>query len=138
MNLVRRSAIGALATTAIVLAGPAISAHASAPHFQTLATTVGGKVQACRVPTTAATVTIKMRVDARKASGRVSGLGSATHNGTRVGKEWDSGWVRRGHVSKVGTVKVPRGAAYALDAGIGTANMGNGATFKPLAIRTCG
>jgi hypothetical protein len=141
MNVVRRSATGALAAFALVLAGPALSANAAHKphHFQTLASISGAKVQACRIPTKASKpVTIKLRVDATKASGRVTGLGSVTHNGTRVGKGWTSGWVRKGHRSAVGTVKVPRGKSYALDAGIGTSAMGNGGSFTTGSIRTCG
>ena len=139
MNVVRRSALGTVAALAVALAGPALSADAAARHFQTLASVNGGAVQACRVPTSASQpFTIKMRVSASKASSRVNGLGSATHNGNRVGKGWTSGWIRKGHVSTVGTVHVPRGASYALDAGIGAGQMGNGRTVKPSSIRTCG
>jgi hypothetical protein len=139
MTVVRRSATGALAALAIVLAGPALTAHAAPYHFQTLTSISGAKLQACRIPTTASSpVMIKMRVNAMRASGRVNGLGNATHNGTRVGHGWTSGWVRKGHVSAVGTVRVPRGATYALDAGLGTGAMGNGGSFKPTSIHTCG
>jgi hypothetical protein len=141
MNVVRRSAIGALVAVALVIAGPALAANAAHKpyHYQTLAKVMGAKVQACRVPTKASQpVTIKLRVDATKASGRVNGVGNSTHNGTRVGKQWTSGWVHKGHRSSVGTVKVARGATYALDAGIGTGAMGNGGSFKTSSIRTCG
>jgi hypothetical protein len=141
MSVVRRAAIGALAALALVIAGPALSANAAHKpyHFQTLASINGAHVQACRIPTKASKpVTIKIRVNANKASGKVNGVGDATHNGTRVGKQWTSGWVHKGHVSSVGTVKVARGATYALDAGIGTGAMGNGGSFKTSAIRTCG
>ena len=141
MNVVRRAAIGALAALTIVLAGPALGADAAQRphHFQTLASINGAKVQACRIPTAVTRpVTIKLRVDARKATSRVSGVGSATHNGNRIGQGWTSGWVRRGHLSTVGTVRVPRGTTYALDAGIGTGAMGNGGSFAARSIRTCG
>ena len=141
MNVVRRSATGAVAAAAIVLAGPALAANAAQKphHFQTLTTIIGAKVQACRVPTSASKpVTIKIRIDATKAHGKVNGIGQASHDGTATGKEWTSGWVRQGHRSAVGTVSVPRGAGWALQAGLGTGNMGNGGDFKPASIRTCG
>ena len=140
MSFVRRSATGALAASAIVLAGPALTAHAATSHrhFETLASISGAKVQACRIPTSASKpVTIKLRVDATRASGRVSAVAHASNNGTDTGKGWTSGWVRKGHRSSVGTVHVPRGAAWALDAGLGTGAMGNGGTFKTASIRTC-
>jgi hypothetical protein len=80
---------------------------------------------------------LKVRVDATKASGRVSGLAQATKNGNAVGNAWKSGWVRKGTRSDVGTVRVPRGAAYELMAGIGGGQMGDGGTFKARSIRTC-
>jgi len=141
MTVVRRSATGALAALALVIAGPALSANAAHRtfHFQTLASISGAKVQACRIPgPVSKPVTIKLRVNATKATGRVSGVGSATHNGNRVGRTWTSGWVRKGHISPVGTVRVPRGTTYALDSGIGTGAMGNGGSFQARSIRTCG
>jgi hypothetical protein len=140
MSVLRRSATAAVAAFAVVLAAPALSANAAhKPYrFETLSSISGGKVQACRIPTAASKpVQIKLRVDATKASGRVSGVGQATRNGNPVGKGWESGWVRKGHRSSVGTVKLPRGAAYALEAGIGAGEMGNGGTFKAASIRTC-
>src|SRR5439155_11612975 len=87
MNVVRRSATGALAAFALVIAGPALSAHAAHQpyHFQTLSSVAGAKVQGCRIPTSASQpVTIKLRVNATKATGRVNGQGWVTRNGTRV------------------------------------------------------
>ena len=140
MNVVRRSATGAVAAAAIVLAGPALAANAAAKphHFETLTSIIGAKVQACRVPTKASKpVTIKIRIDATKASGKVSGIGQASHDGNASGKQWTSGWVRKGHRSAVGTIHVPRGAGWALQAGLGTGAMGNGGDFAPASIRTC-
>ena len=140
MSLLRSSATGAIAAIAVVLVGPAMSADAAGkPHrFQTLASINGASVQACRLSSSASKpVKLKMRVDATKATSKVSGLGQATYNGDRVGKGWTSGWVRKGHRSSVGTVFVPRGAAYALMAGLGTGAMGEGGEFKVADIKTC-
>jgi hypothetical protein len=40
-------------------------------------------------------------------------------------------------VSSIGTVKLPRGAAYGFNAGIGVGQAGNGGTFTPSQIRGC-
>ena len=72
MSVLRRSATGAVAAFAVVLAAPALSASAAPRHhhFETLASVSGGKVQACRIPTSASKpVQIKLRVDATKAHG---------------------------------------------------------------------
>ncbi|MBV9831254.1 MAG: hypothetical protein JOZ82_06620 [Marmoricola sp.] len=140
MNVVRRSATGAVAAAAIVLAGPALAANAASRphHFETLTSIISAKVQACRVPTQASKpVTIKIRIDATKASGKVNGIAQASHDGTASGKQWTSGWVREGHRSAVGTIHVPRGAGWALQAGLGTGAMGNGGDFTTASIRTC-
>ena len=43
----------------------------------------------------------------------------------------------KGHVSAIGTVKLPRGNDYSLSAGIGTAIMGDGGSFVASQIRGC-
>ena len=141
MNVVRRSATGALAALAIVLAGPALAANAAHKpyHFHTLASISGAQVQACRIPTSASKpVTIKLRVDARtrvRTGERARAAPPTTeHRWARAGHRAGStratsrAWAR---------VHVARGAAYALDAGIGTGAMGNGGSFKTASIRTC-
>jgi hypothetical protein len=140
MTLLRRSATTAVAAFAVVLAAPAVGADAasSGRHFETLASVSDGTVQACRIPTRPSKpVIIKLRVDATKATGRVSGLGQATKGENPVGKAWKSGWVKKGTRSSVGEVRVPRGAGYALMAGIGTGAMGDGGTFTVKSIRLC-
>lgn len=140
MTLLRRSATTAVAAFAVVLAVPAVGADAasSGRHFETLASVSNAKMQACRIPTRASKpVIIKVRVDATKATGRVSGLAKASKNDTPVGKGWESGWVKKGERSSTGTVRVPRGAGYALSAGIGTGAMGEGGTFTVKSIRLC-
>ncbi len=115
---------------AAALTGPALGASADAPHWKTLASISGGKIQGCKVPVTSTGPwKIKLRVDATHASGRVSGVGYITKNDQLTAKQWKSGWVARGAVSSVGLLKLPADAKYALSAGIGTGAMGNGGTF---------
>ncbi len=81
----------------------------------------GASVQACRLHSAASKpVKLKMRVNATKALSKVNGAGRASRDGVLVGKGWTSGWVAKGHRSSVGTVYVPRGAAYTLNADIKT------------------
>jgi hypothetical protein len=140
MTLLRRTATTAVAAFAVVLAVPAVGADAasSGRHFETLSSVSGGKIQACRIPTKASKpVIIKLRVDATKATGKVNGLGQATKDGNPVGKAWKSGWVKQGTKSATGTVRVPRGAAYQLMAGIGAGQMGDGGSWRTKDIRLC-
>jgi len=80
---------------------------------------------------------LKLRVDARHASAHVKGSAFVTDDGTATGSKWRSGWVAKGDVSAVGTVRLPRGKVFDLNAGIGTDQMGNGGTFKAGDIRGC-
>ena len=127
----------ALAALTLALVAPAAGAHAQGNHWKTLAAMEGGKVQACKVATTkTGPWKIKLRVDASNAKVRVNGSAYVTKD-TKTIDHWKSGWVAKGHVSQVGTVKLPRGSAYSLNAGIGTGQAGNGGTFKPGQIKAC-
>jgi hypothetical protein len=132
MTPLRRTAttIAALATAGLALSGPATAAQAADTNWKTLATISGAKIQGCKVPeTSAGPWKIKLRVDATKASGRVSGAAYITKNAEATDKSWKSGWVAPGHVSSLGKVQLPAGEKYGMDAGIGTGAMGNGASF---------
>lgn len=127
-----------VAALALTLTAPALGgAQASARHWKTLSTIEGGKIQACKVATTkTGPWKIKLRVDASRATSRVSGA-AYVMKGDATKDHWKSGWVAKGHVSKLGTVRLPRGSAYSLNAGIGAGQMGNGGTFVARQIRGC-
>jgi|1186.fasta_scaffold958645_1 hypothetical protein len=130
----------AAATAALTLAltGPALAADASGNHWKTLSTIAGGKIQACKVATTdTGPWKVKLRVDASHATGRVQGSAFVTKDGAPNTQKWKSGWVAKGHVSRIGSVRLKRGKSFELNAGIGTSAMGNGGSFKAGAIRGC-
>jgi hypothetical protein len=130
----------AAATAALTLAltGPALAAGASGNHWKTLATTAGGKIQACKVATTeTGPWKVKLRVDASHATGKVRGTAMVTDGGAPTNQKWKSGWVAKGHISSIGNVKLKRGKTFELNAGIGTANMGNGGSFQARQLRGC-
>jgi hypothetical protein len=113
------------------------AAQASGKDWKTLSTFNGGKIQACKVATTkTGPWKVRLRVDGRKASSKVQGSAFVSKNAETV-DHWRSGWVARGDVSDVGTVKLPRGSAYTLNAGIATSQAGNGASFTAGQIRAC-
>jgi hypothetical protein len=133
-NLSRAVAVAAVAAAVTV---PSFGAAHAATTWKTLSTFNGGKIQACKVATTTTGPwKVKLRVDARKAASKVNGSTYVTKGADEVGS-WRSGWVAKGNVSPVGSVKLPRGSAYALNAGIATANAGNGGTFKAGNIPGC-
>jgi hypothetical protein len=128
----------AVAALAVALTVPSFgAAQASGNNWKTLSTYNGGKIQACKVATTTTGPwKVKLRVDARKAASKMNGSAHVTKGADELGS-WKSGWVPKGDVSAVGSVKLPRGSAYALSAGIATANAGNGGTFKAGNIPGC-
>ena len=137
MTLLSRGAAVA-ALTAVALTASPLSADAAGRTWRTLSTYDGGKIQACKIATTdTGPWKIKLRVDATKAKEKVRGSAVVTENDAAEGAPWKSGWVAKGEISDVGTVKLPRGRAYALGAGIGGVNAGNGGSFKAGDIRGC-
>jgi hypothetical protein len=140
MTQLRRTAltIATLVTAGFALSGPVGGAQAADTSWKTLVTISGAKIQACKVPeTSTGPWTIKLRVDATKASGRVSGAAYITKNGEATDKMWKSGWVSAGHMSALGKVKLPANEKYAMDAGIGTSGMGDGGTFAASDLPRC-
>jgi hypothetical protein len=136
MTLLTRAA--AVAALALLVTGPALSADAAGNNFKTLAKSAGGKIQACKVNTPdGAPWKVKLRVDATAASTRVNGRAFVTKDGATTPQKWKSGWVTKGHVSDIGTVKLQRGQKFMLNAGIGTDNMGTGGTFAAGDLRGC-
>ena len=132
----------ALAVTAtalaVVLTGPAFSASASTLNWKTLVPFEGAKLQACKVPTTATGPwKVRLRVDATKASSRVQGSAYVTNAKGKTLDTWHTAWVFKGHVSAVGDVRLPRGSAYSLNAGLGGGQSGDGGSFASTQIPHC-
>jgi hypothetical protein len=137
MTFTSRALAVTAATLTVVLTGPALSAHAAGPHWKTLVTFDGAKIQACKVPTTqTGPWKVKLRVDATKATTRVQGSGYAM-KGAKTLDSWRSGVLTRGHFSDVGTVKLPQGPKYTLNAGIGGGQSGDGGAFTNKQIPSC-
>ena len=142
MSVLRRTATGAVAALAVVISGPALTASAATHHhhynFKTLASVSGGKLKGCKLHTTdSGPWKVKLRVDASKASSKVAGAAQVTKDGSPASELWRSGWIRPGHRSRIATLTLPRGAGYAVMAGIGTEGMGDGDSFKASDLRRC-
>ena len=128
----------AVAAVAVSVSLPSFgAAQASGNNWKTLSTYNGGRIQACKVATTkTGPWKVKLRVDAHGAKSKVNGSAFVTKGAEEV-DHWKSGWVAKGHVSAVGKVTMPRGSAYTLNAGIATADAGNGGTFTVRKIPGC-
>src|SRR5690242_20028108 len=111
------SRVAAVAAAAVAVTVPSFGAAQAAPNdWKTMSTFDGAKIQACKVEAKSGAWKVKLRVDARKARSKVSGTGYV-FKGDETLATWRSGWVRKGNVSTVGTLALPRGAAYTLGAG---------------------
>jgi hypothetical protein len=137
MTFASRALPVAATALALVLTGPALSARAAGNSWKTLVPFDGGKLQACKVATTATGPwQVKLRVDATRATARVQGSAYVV-KGQRTLDSWHSGWVARGHLSAVGTVRLPRGTRYTLGAGLGGGQSGDGGSFAARQIPHC-
>ena len=136
----RRTALAALPAVALCCA-TAVSggaANAATMHWKTLTTFNNAQLQACKRPTTATGPwKVSVRVNALRASSKVQGMATAFKGEQALPGGWTSGWVSPRHVSTIGTVKLPRGAAYSLSAGLGGGQSGNGGSFKAGSIPAC-
>ena len=143
MNRLTHVSVGALATLAVAL--PATASTSAAPtdaraanSWTTIHRIVGAKGQACKVSANGgASWKIYNRVDGRNATGRSQAQMWVTRNGVDTPRTWSSGWVRRGTVSAVGSVMVPRAPGYAIQHGIGTDQMGTGGQVSAATIGRC-
>ena len=128
----------AVAAVAVSVTIPSLgAAQAAGNSWQTLSSFNGGRIQACRVATTkTGPWKVELRVDATRAKSKVNGSAHVT-KGTAEIAHWASGWVAKGHVSAVGTVRLPRGSGYAVNVGIATTNAGNGGSVTAGKIQHC-
>jgi hypothetical protein len=132
----RRTALLVLPTVALSLT--TVHADAAAYSWKTLTATNGGKVQACRVPTSSTDpYKFRFRVNANQATTKVQGMARRYKGATQLAGGWTSAYIRPGHVSDVAVVRLPRGAAYNLSVGINTGQSGNGGTFKAADVPRC-
>jgi hypothetical protein len=135
-----RLASRAVTATALSLAlcSPALTAHAQGNSWKALVTFEGGKVQACKVPTTATGPwKVKLRLNGSGASQKLRGSATAFKGTHATAQTWSSGWVAKGHVSSIGTVKLARGSAYSLSVGLSASQAGTGGSFTAGQIRAC-
>ncbi len=135
-----RLASRAVTATALSLAlcSPALSAHAQGNSWKALVTFEGGRVQACKVPTTATGPwKVKVRLNGSKASQKLRGSATTFKGTDATAQTWASGWVARGDVSSIGTVKLRRGSAYSLSVSLSESQAGTGGSFKARQIPAC-
>ena len=95
-------------------------------------------MQACKVPTTATGPwKVKLRLNGSGASQKLRGSATVVKGTHATAQTWSSGWVAKGDVSPIGTVKLTRGSAYSLVVGLSASEAGNGGSFTAGQIRAC-
>lgn len=141
MNKLIRTAVGFLAAAAVLApTSAAASAHAApGKDWTTVETLNRAKHQACKVSVDEGTAwKIYNRVDARRlARGRVAATLTATRSGEPTTRGWESGWVRHGNLSDVGTFKVPKQGAWALEMSLYADQSGTGGELAVSDIGRC-
>jgi hypothetical protein len=121
-----------------LITGAASSASAAGRNWTTLLVFHGAKHQACKVSVDDGEAwRVFTRLDGRNASTRVQAGLTVTKNGSETSRTWLSGWVSKGTVSSVGSVKLPRRAGWGLNAWTGGEQEGSGADFKADQVGRC-
>jgi hypothetical protein len=128
----------AAAALALGLALPAGSADAGAVSWTKLVNLHGAKVQGCKMPTTKhGPWKVKVRVDARKAATAVHGSAEVDKGEHVVDGPWRTHLLQPGTMSKVHTLRVPRGKAFRLQAGLENETTGVASAGSVSAIGRC-
>jgi hypothetical protein len=136
VTITGRAAVAA--AIALALAISAGAADARANNWTTMIKVNRGKVQACKVATTkTGPWKVKLRVDARSATTAVLGSAYADKDGQALAAQWDTDWIDPGSVSAVGTLRVPRGSAYHLDAQLESEGAGSGSSSPMSSVSRC-
>jgi hypothetical protein len=128
----------AAAVLALGLALPAGSADARAGHWTTVVRLTGAKAQACKVPTTKhGPWKVRFRVDATKATTSVRGSAEVDKGAHIVDGPSRTHWLQPGAMSKVHTLRMPRGPSYRLQVGLETDTTGVASAGSLSAITRC-
>lgn len=132
------AAAAALALTLTVPAGAAQAADARGNDWTRVTTLDHAKLQACKEATTQdGPWKIRLRVNAKRATTAVKASADAQKQGEQVGRSWRSGWIHPGEVSAIGTVRLPRGTAYALETQLESHSSGVGIAGSVRGIGRC-
>lgn len=143
MNSLTRSLVvvaSTLAVAAPVGLASAAQAHPNAGRTWTTIEVLGkGKQEACKVSANGGNAwKIYNRLDSRKAGGKLEATLTVTKKSKPTSRTWDSGYVKAGHISAVGTVLLPRtGTGFGLLMTIHGENFGNGGIVKIATIKHC-
>ena len=124
----RITAAATAAALALTLSATTSAADAKARDWTTMTRVAHAKLQACKeVTTPGGPWRIRLRVDATAATSMVRGSAEVRNQrGDLVGKRWRSGPVRPGDVTKVGSVRLPRGSAFQLEVQLESDSAGKG------------
>ena len=141
MNILNQLAVGVVATAAalapVLVVAPAADAQAN--HWTVIERSNRAKHDACKVAVNNGTAwKIFNRLDSRQATGgRQRATMTVTLNGADTQRTWASGWVRKGHLSTVGSVIMPRQPGRGLVMTLAGDNSGGGGTIATGAIGRC-
>jgi hypothetical protein len=128
----------AAAALVVGLALPAGSADARANNWTKVVNLHGAKVQACKVPTTKhGPWKIKVRVNARNATAAVHGSAEVDKGDRVVDGPWKPRLLHPGEVSKVHTMRMPRGKAFTFQGELESGTVGVASAGPASGISRC-
>jgi hypothetical protein len=112
----RITAAAAAAALALTLSATTSAADARPRDWTTMTKVAHAKLQACKEATTpGGPWRIRVRVDATAATSIVRGSAEVWNRRGDTVRKWRSRLVHPGHVSRVGSVRLPRGSGFQLE-----------------------
>ncbi len=134
MDISARTCVVALVVAVSLSAG---AANAASKNWMTVTKDAGARLQACKVATTDGPWKVKLRVNATNATTWVRGSAQVMKGSRTVGAPWKTARISAGDVSRVGSVRMPRGSAYTLDVELESDASASGALIGASGIRHC-
>jgi hypothetical protein len=138
VTITLRAAAAAGLVLAVGLAVPADSADARANNWTKVVNLHGAKVQACKVPTTKhGPWRIRVRVNARNATKAVRGSAEVDKRDRVVDGPWKPHLLQPGEVTKVHTMRMPRGKAFTFQGELESGTVGVASAGPASGISRC-
>src|SRR3954451_8254602 len=131
MTTGRSTALLLAGSFVLVAAGGATAgAEAGTPHWKTMVSVSGGKLQMCKEPTTrTGPWKVRVRVDGSHATRKVYAIAQVYKNKSKALDTFDAGPVTPGQLSDTGVIDLPRGQNYAVTGDIGDNTSGDSGLF---------
>ncbi|MCD4535910.1 hypothetical protein LRP67_17620 [Nocardioides sp. cx-169] len=106
-------------------------------NFQKVMGLSGAQLQACKTPAGAGKYRVFARLDNRKGAGPTGGQVRVLNKGEATKRKFNSGLVKKGRISRVGSVVIANKPGFRLEVSVFQSQMGNGGTRALAKIKPC-